>query len=154
MDALGTIHTALGVASVATGTAVALQQKGTRRHRVFGWIYVLCMLGLNLTALARYRLTGAFNSFHATALLSLATLILGMLPTRARPFAGFFVTRHAYFMAGSYVGVLTATAGEILTRIPGFPFHIGVVIARSVVCSIGIYVMLDRIPGILRKLRR
>jgi len=154
VDPLGTIHAALGVASVAAGTAVVLQRKGTARHRAFGWIYVVCMLGLNLTALVMYRLTGTFNSFHATALLSLATLILGMLPTRARPFAGFFVARHAYFMAGSYVGVLAATTGQIITRLPGFPFAVGVFIARSVVCSIGIYFILDRIPGILRKLRR
>lgn len=154
MDPLLTIHTALGVASVAAGTVVALQRKGTRRHRVFGWIYVVSMIGLNLTALLMYRLTGAFNSFHATALLSLGTLILGMVPTRARPFAGFFVAGHAYFMAGSYVGVLAATAGEILTRIPGLPFHLGVLVARSVVCAIGIYIMLDRIPRTLRKLRR
>ncbi len=151
MDFLGTIHTGLGVASLLAGAAVALQPKGTRRHRFLGRTYVLSMFGLNGTALLLYRLTGTFNFFHVAALLSLLTLILGMLPTRARPFAGFFVARHAYFMSGSYVGVLAATAAEIATRIPGMSF-IPVAIGSSIViCLLGSWVMMRRVPPTLSR---
>ena len=140
--------------AVASGTAVALLTKGTKRHRLLGWAYLLTMLGLNATALVMYRLTGTFNFFHGAALLSLASLTLGMLPTRGRPFAGFLVARHAYFMSGSYVGVLAATAAEIAVRLPGFPFSTSVIGATVLVCALGGWVMNARIPHALQNLRR
>jgi len=154
VDFLGTIHTGLGVASLLAGAAVALQPKGTRRHRFLGRTYVLSMFGLNGTALLLYRLTGTFNFFHVAALLSLLTLILGMLPTRARPFAGFFVARHAYFMSGSYVGVLAATAAEIMTRVPGAPFVPAAIAASVVTCALGSWVILRSVPQILPHIKR
>lgn len=140
-------HTAFGLAALASGFGVIVQRKGTSRHRLLGWICLGSMLTLNFTSLFMYRLTGDFNFFHAAALASLATLLFGMLPTRTRPFLGGSVLRHAYFMAGSYVGVLAATSAEIATRV--FPSHFAAAasVSSGVICAAGIIVLLCTVPG-------
>jgi uncharacterized membrane protein len=77
---MGFVHIALAVAALASGLAVALLPKGTRRHRLLGRVYVASMLGLNLTALAIYNLFGVFGPFHVAALISLATVAAGWVP--------------------------------------------------------------------------
>src|SRR3712207_4566555 len=86
MTLLGPIHTVAALVAVASGAAVLLQPKGTRRHRQLGWTYVVSMVALNVTALSIYRLTGRFGAFHVAALVSVATLAAGLLPAvRRRP---------------------------------------------------------------------
>ena len=46
------------------------------------------MVGLNVTALSIYRLTGVFGPFHWAALFSLATIVAGVVPVRRRPNRG------------------------------------------------------------------
>jgi uncharacterized membrane protein len=78
------------------------------------------MLAVNLSALMLYRLTGHFGPFHAAALFSLLTVVAGVLPARGRGRG--WLRRHAYWMAGSYVGLWAALAAEITTRVDGLPF--------------------------------
>ena len=154
MDFLGLFHTASGLAALSSGFGVVIQRKGTARHRVLGWVYVGSMLALNATALLLYRLTGGFNFFHAAALASLGTLLLGMWPTRTRPFLGSSLFKHAYFMSGSYVGVLGATAAEIATR--AFPSHFAAAaIASSGVALVaGIIIVLRTVPKTAHRVER
>jgi uncharacterized membrane protein len=94
MSTLGWIHTAVALAALVTGAAVLLRSKGTGRHRQLGWTYVASMVLLNATALAIYRLTGSFGPFHVAALLSLATVIAGVVPAVRRRPAGTWVEYH------------------------------------------------------------
>ena len=71
MDTLGSIHVVFGLCALVIGTLVVLIRKGTRFHRAIGHGYFASMLGLNVTALLIYRLTGNFNFFHAAALFKL-----------------------------------------------------------------------------------
>jgi len=82
MPPLGLVHLACAVVALGAGAGVLLLRKGTRRHRRLGWVYVAAMLGLNLTALLIYRLFGRFGPFHLAALLSLVTVLAGLLPAR------------------------------------------------------------------------
>lgn len=118
MSLVAVIHVTLGCLALLAGTAILPLRKGTMLHRQLGYIYILAMLGLNVTALLIYRLFGSFGPFHALALASLATLLLGCLPVWFRRPADRWLVNHYFGMGWSYVGLLAATAAEIAVRLP------------------------------------
>ena len=119
MSTLGWVHTTFGMAALLAGTAVIVTRKGTRGHRTLGHLYLTSMVGLNVTALCIYNLFGHFGPFHWLAASSLLTLFAGMVPVFTRRPKGRWLERHAIFLAVSYIGLVAATASEIVTRIPG-----------------------------------
>lgn len=116
MDILGTFHLFTAGLALGSGASVAIARKGTKRHRWTGRIYVAAMLGLNLSALAIYDLTGRFNLFHVFALVGLATLAAGWIPAYRQ--RGTWKPLHARFMMWSYAGLLMAAVSEMATRLP------------------------------------
>ena len=150
---LGWIHVALALAALAAGAAVAIAAKGTTRHLRLGRTYAFLMLGVNGTAFMLFGLFGRFGPFHAAAFLSLLTVVAGWIPARSRS-SRRWVERHAYFMSGSYVGLLAAAAAETLSRIPETPFW-GMVISATIAVSVlGIVVMRRYLPRALAPFRR
>jgi uncharacterized membrane protein len=137
MSTVGWIHTAAAVAALALGAAVLLRGKGTRSHRRLGWTYLIAMVLLNVTALAIYRLTGAFGPFHVAAILSLASVTAGIIPAVRRKPAATWVERHYWWMTYSYLGLLAAAVAEVVTRVPGIDFWWTVVIASAAVFVVG-----------------
>jgi uncharacterized membrane protein len=116
--------------------------KGTGLHRVIGYIYVLSMLGLNLTALTIYRLFGGFGPFHVLAIISLITLAAGFIPAFTKRPKQIWLYRHYEWILWSYVGLVAAAASEVLTRVPFFDrstvgFALAVLLASSVIIFIG-----------------
>jgi hypothetical protein len=107
------------------------------------------MFGVTGTALLIYNLTGEFGPFHALALISLITLILGIAPVLLRWPSGGWIDLHAYFMSWSYVGLVAAAAAETLTRIPEAPFWWAVVAASGVVVATGAWLIHRSVPKIL-----
>jgi uncharacterized membrane protein len=106
-------------------------------HRRIGWVYVGSMIAMNGTALVIYRLFGGFGPFHVAALLSLATVIAGLVPVMRRRPVGGWLERHYTFMAYSYVGLLAAAASEIGTRMPRAGFWWAVLLATLMVIVVG-----------------
>ena len=144
---VGLVHLLVALGALGFGSAVILSRKGTRRHRWLGRGYVVLMVALNGTALMIYELFGGFGPFHWMALASLGVILVGYLPARSRP-AG-WMPRHAYFMTGSYVGLVAATVAEVAGRVPNWSFGWSVFISSVVVTVVGVGWMLARIPGIL-----
>lgn len=144
MSHLGWMHASFAVVALLAGAAVLLRPKGTAAHRRLGWVYVGSMLGLNITALLIYRLFGGFGPFHVAALLSLATVLGGMLPARRRRPG--WVVRHFWWMTYSYVGLLAAAAAEVFTRIPGTRFWWAVVLTSAAIIGLGA-VLINRRAG-------
>ena len=72
---LSGFHIGTAISALVFGLCVFLTRKGTRLHKQFGYAYFFNMLGLNVSALFIYRLTGNFGPFHGAALASLLTLI-------------------------------------------------------------------------------
>jgi uncharacterized membrane protein len=122
MDRLGIAHSALACVALALGAIVVLRRKGDRLHRTIGHLYVASMLGTNITALNIYDLFGQFGPFHVAAIVSLATVVAGMIPVVTRRPRGRWFETHAYFMGWSYVGLLAAAAAEAAVRLPAAPF--------------------------------
>lgn len=138
---IGWVHMIFGLLSLLTGTIVILTRKGNRlSHRFWGYFYLFSMLATNVTSLVIYDLTGRFNMFHWSALASLIVLFIGMLPifTRKPRANGGWLPRHAHFMAGSYLGVVLATAAEITSRLPFWDFGVAVGVTVAVGSLIGV----------------
>jgi uncharacterized membrane protein len=112
---IGAMHLAAAIAALALGAIVLGAPKGTLFHRTMGAGYVGAMVILNVSAFAIYRLTGHFEPFHALALLSLATIVRGIVPVLRRQ-PGWLMT-HYWNMAWSYVGLLAAACSEIVVRL-------------------------------------
>jgi uncharacterized membrane protein len=118
MSNLGWVHVFAALVALATGAFVIVGRKGTAIHRRVGWAYAVSMIVLNVTALAIYRLTRFFGPFHVAAVVSLATLIAGIIPAWRRKPAATWLDRHYFFMTYSYLGLAAATVAEVATRVP------------------------------------
>lgn len=135
MRFLGIFHLITALLAIGVGAVVLLvRPKGTRLHRQLGLVYVAAMLALNVSALGIYRLLGTFGPFHAAAIISLISVLLGWRNARQakasrlardKEARGRWVEGHYYWMTWSYVGLLAAFASEAITRHPAFHILLG-----------------------------
>lgn len=112
------VHVALSIIGLILGAFVFLNPKGTRRHRRLGMLYSVSMLGVNFTALSIYHLTGRFNLFHITALISLAMVVTGWTQVLLRRRLRNWLYRHYVYMCWSYVALIAAAFNEGFVRLP------------------------------------
>jgi uncharacterized membrane protein len=134
---IGTAHVAFALLAIASGAWVLLRRKGDAAHRWRGWVYVGSMVGLNITALLVYDLTGSFGPFHAMAIASLVGVLIGVVYVRRRRPPNRWRYLHATWMSWSYVGLLAAAAAEVATRLPESPFWWMVLVASGAVMAVG-----------------
>lgn len=132
-----TFHIVAAISALALGIGVFFTRKGTRLHKQLGYAYFFNMLGLNISALFIYRLTGHFGPFHAAALASLLTLIAGFIPAFLRLPNGRWLELHYEFMNWSYVGLVAAGVSEAATRLPAAPFWPAVFASTGLVLILG-----------------
>ncbi|MES2523489.1 MAG: DUF2306 domain-containing protein [Gemmatimonadota bacterium] len=148
MLSLGQLHLATAVVSLVSGAWVLSRPKGDRTHRRVGWIYVVAMVTLNVTALLIYRLTGTFGPFHVAAIFNLGTLLAGLLAAWQRKPAERWLGRHYFFMAYSYLGLVCAAVAETATRVPALRAFAGgptaVFWVTVVVTSVAVFVVGNR----------
>lgn len=130
-------HIGTAISALVFGLCVFFTPKGTRLHKKLGYAYFFNMLGLNISALFIYQLTGEFGPFHASALASLLTLIAGFLPAFLRLPHGRWLELHYELMNWSYVGLVAAAVSEAATRLPAAPFWPAVVLGSLVVFLVG-----------------
>lgn len=172
MNWLGMTHFISAMLALTLGAIVLLlRPKGGRRHRQLGWAYVVAMLALNATALMIYRLFGGFGPFHVAALISLATVLMGVpAGIRARRMRqqgqparrATAVEHHYYWMTYSYVGLVAAAVAETATRAPifrdaggpGATFGMVVIAASLLVFVIGARWIRARSAPLLAPFRR
>jgi len=137
---VGLLHLAASCAALILGLAILCLQKGTARHKRMGYAYVVSMLTVNGTAFLIYQLWGRFGVFHWFAVLSLLTLLAGILPlflVRERPRAR---SLHLSFMYWSVIGLYSALVAEIMVRIPHALFrgNFGLAINVSIFSLMGL----------------
>ncbi len=113
----GSLHFVVSIVAMITGIMVLYKPKGTKRHQQLGYVYVVSMLLVNLTAFMIYRLFGGFGVFHFFAIVSLMTLLAGMYPILKRK-GKHYLIRHFSYMYWSVVGLYCAFCAEVLTRTP------------------------------------
>ncbi|CAM3683030.1 DUF2306 domain-containing protein [Rheinheimera salexigens] len=147
---IGLMHLVVAMLAIVIGALVVLAKKGTSKHKWLGRAYVAMMLAVNVTAFLIYELFGGFGLFHWMALFSLLSVVIGYVPARLRKPG--WKAQHAYFMCGSYVGLLAAFAAETMTRYLWLPFFTAVTIVSLTVIFIGILLMFRFIPRILNQI--
>jgi uncharacterized membrane protein len=113
----GNVHFLLALFSLLSGPVLLLRRKAGLFHRLLGATYVVSMLAVNISALTMFQL-GGVNLFHLFALISLASLLSGMVcisqAIRTRKLGWF--EGHAHFMIWNYYGLVMAGAAQILSR--------------------------------------
>lgn len=132
-DTIGGVHLITALLSFVLGTMVLVTKKGTGFHKKTGYAYVIAMLLVNITAFMIYRLFGGFGLFHIAAIVSLASIILGMIPILRKKKKKDWRVHHFSWMYWSVIGLYAAFASEVLTRVPETPFFAMVGVATGVI---------------------
>ena len=151
IDWLGLGHLATAIVALLSGLVVVLRRKGTPFHRWCGRVYFVSMVLVNVTALSIYDLFGGFGPFHVFALISLATVMLGVLTAWRRKPTGGWIEAHAYWMTWSYVGLVAAAVSETATRYLDFDFGLTVGIATAIVIAGGAILIQKNVPRLVRR---
>ncbi|MFM7532295.1 MAG: DUF2306 domain-containing protein [Rubrivivax sp.] len=103
--------------ALAAGTAVVLgawllrSRKGQPAHRLWGWVWVLCMATVAGISFA-IRGPNGFSWIHGLSAFTLVSLAIGVAAARAHR-----VKAHRGNMIGLYVGALVITG--LFTLLPG-----------------------------------
>lgn len=105
-------HVAAALSALLVGAAVFAVPKGTTRHRILGAGYATLLLAVNVAALSLYP-EDSFSVFHVLALISLATLAVGLVPFLLGHRSPRVIVIHAYCMTWSYAGLLAAGFGQL-----------------------------------------
>ena len=118
-DLLGFFHFGFAILSMFLGALIIFMRKGTFVHKVIGYFYVLCMIGLNVTALMIYKLFGYFGPFHVFALISLGSIFGGFIPAYLKKPKDTWLEYH-YF--GEWLGfwILVGVATALTVAIGGY----------------------------------
>jgi uncharacterized membrane protein len=136
-SSIGMLHLLSAGVSLIVGSWVLFSRKGTQLHKKIGYAYALAMVVVNVTAFCIYRLFSGFGPFHVAAIISLLTLVAGMVPAILRKPKNWF-DLHFAFMYYSVIGLYAAFVSETLVRIPGTHFGSMVGFATCLVMFIGI----------------
>ncbi|MEQ8909888.1 MAG: hypothetical protein RIC95_11885 [Vicingaceae bacterium] len=121
---LGFWHFLFAIAALGFGSYVLATQKGSKGHKYFGYLYCIAMLGLNASAFGIYHLFGRFGVFHWMSIISVLTLLAGMIPMLIKKPKS-CVSLLLSFMYWSVMGLYAAFVSETLVRIPDVVIHAG-----------------------------
>jgi len=136
-DEIGLIHLISSCLALIFGTYILLAKKGTKLHIKIGYLYVISMGILICTAFMIYRLFNGWGIFHYTTLVSLISIVLGMVPIWTKKPKNNWKYLHFTFMYWSVIGLYAAFAAETLVRIPKSPFYGMVGLATGGIMLIG-----------------
>lgn len=99
-DTTGLIHLISSIVALVSGMLVLVIRKGTKRHKQIGYIYVLNMLGMIITAFMIYRLFKGWGIFHYATIAILLTILFGMIPVWTKKPKDTWMYQHFSFISG------------------------------------------------------
>jgi uncharacterized membrane protein len=105
------IHLAAVVPAIAIGAAQMLRPKGTRPHRVLGWIWVLAMLTAAFSSfwIMEIRRGAGWSVIHLLSLWVLFAMAMAIWQIRRGN-----VRAHKRYMVGTLAGLAGAGIGALL----------------------------------------
>ncbi|MGB5188547.1 hypothetical protein [Robiginitalea sp.] len=114
------LHIGSALLALILAAVVLIASKGTRFHKRMGYFFTISLVLVNGSAALMYNLTGRFNLLHVFVMISLGSLIYGMIPAiRRKPVN--WLRRHISGMTGAALGVWAAGLAELTIRVlPGF----------------------------------
>jgi uncharacterized membrane protein len=112
------LHAFAAMAAFALGIVQLSAPKGTIPHRTFGWIWVLLMLGVSISAfwIHSIRLWGPLSPIHLLAIFTLIMLPIAVLHARRHR-----VMQHRWAMISIFFGALVVAG--LFTLVPGRIMH-------------------------------
>lgn len=140
----GAIHLLAALLSLVLGTAVLVAPKKRNIHRKAGYAYLTCMAVMIATAFGIYRQYNALGIFHLAAVLTLLTLLAGMLPVLFKKRLRQWLRLHNGFMYLSVLELYIALVAEFLVRIPQATFMTVATLSSAVVLIPGSVLFLTR----------
>lgn len=111
-------HALVAFLAAGVGAVQLVAPKGTRGHRVLGWVFVIAMAYVALSAvfISTIRLWGLFSPIHLLIPVTLVSLGLGVMEARRGK-----VAQHKRTMTFLFVTALAVTGA--FTFIPGRIMH-------------------------------
>ena len=111
-------HALLALFAMAVGAIQLAAPKGTRRHRIMGYVWVSAMSAVALSSfwIHTFRWWGPFSAIHLLSLLVLGTLAYSLLAVRRGD-----IRAHRNSMTRLYVLALLLTGA--FTLLPGRTMH-------------------------------
>jgi uncharacterized membrane protein len=108
------LHAFAAMTAFVLGVVQLSAPKGTIPHRAIGWIWVLLMLAVSISAfwIHELRLWGPWSPIHLLAIFTLVMLPIAVLHAR-----GHRVAQHRWFMIGIFFGALVIAG--LFTFVPG-----------------------------------
>src|ERR1700721_701297 len=108
------MHAFAAMTAFVLGVGQLSAPKGPIRHRTIGWIWVLLMLAVSISAfwIHELRLWGPWSPIHLLAIFTLAMLPVGVLYARRH-----HVARHRFVMISIFCGALVIAG--LFTFVPG-----------------------------------
>ena len=123
---IGWLHTFASLAALVIGAFVLMRPKGTRQHRLIGWVYAGALLVAGFTAFFIYRFDiqfvpfkvgpNIFGLFHYETLFTLAVLALALFAARRQRHA-FSAYAHPASMLLAYYMVVGGFINELFVRV-------------------------------------
>jgi uncharacterized membrane protein len=112
------LHAFAAMAAFALGIVQFSAPKGTIPHRAIGWIWVLLMLAVAISAfwIHQIRLWGPWSPIHLLAIFVLITVPIAVLHARRHA-----VSRHRWGMISIFAGALVIAG--LFTFVPGRIMH-------------------------------
>jgi uncharacterized membrane protein len=108
------LHAFAAMAAFAIGVVQLSAPKGTLTHRTIGWVWVLLMLAISISAfwIHQIRLWGPWSPIHLLAIFTLIMLPIAVLHARRHRIA-----QHRFAMISIFVGALVIAG--LFTFVPG-----------------------------------
>jgi uncharacterized membrane protein len=112
------VHAFAAIAAFALGIVQLSAPKGTIPHRAVGWLWVLLMLAVSISAfwIHTIRLWGPWSPIHLLAIFTLIMLPIAVLHARHHQ-----VARHRVAMISLFFGALVVAGA--FTLVPGRIMH-------------------------------
>ena len=148
MTPIALVHTVLGTLALATGAVVLLRPKGGRWHRITGRVYVASMVALCGLSFGLRDSTPFFNGlgpFHVAALVSLGTVSAGAVVALRR--RSNWLAAHYMWMAWSYIGLVMATGGHVVSPIARTLLDLGLARGAAIGIALGVAWALPPLVG-------
>lgn len=112
------LHAFAAMTAFVLGIVQLSAPKGTLPHRTIGWIWVLLMLAVSISAfwIHEIRLWGPWSPIHLLAIFTLVTVPLAVLHARRHR-----VAQHRFAMIAIFFGALVIAG--LFTLVPGRIMH-------------------------------
>lgn len=148
------IHTLFGLCALVAGGWNLLATKGTRRHRLVGWVYTGAMASLIVTSFAIYNTYGRFGAFHVLSLVSGGTLAMALYYPLCRRSDPNWVESHYVWIGYSYIGLLMATGSHFFQYVPTWPTAVQMMVFWGIPYGVGSALLFGQKRRILARLQR